>query len=105
MKIYLIDPWWSLIPAEGGLIFYVCSSQSQSQSKTVEAKFPDLTLRYMGEDMKLTITSSHLCLQPVKDIYTKSTMTMKFAGNGDMSYLKYFWIGIAALFYFIYCLD
>jgi putative ABC transport system permease protein len=64
--------------------------------KTVEAKFPDLTLRYMGEDMKLANYKQSFVLQPLKDIHTKSTYDYEFAGNGDMSYLKY--LGIAALF-------
>ncbi|MEP7322347.1 MAG: ABC transporter permease [Saprospiraceae bacterium] len=64
--------------------------------QALEAKFPEFTERYMGDDMKKTGYQQKFVLQPLKDIHTKSKYDYEFAGNGDLSYLKY--LGIAAIF-------
>ena len=67
-----------------------------TNAKTLEAKFPEFTERYMGADMKRTGYQQRFLLQPLKDIHVRSKYDYEFAGNGDLAYLKY--LGIAAIF-------
>ncbi|MEI9945765.1 MAG: ABC transporter permease [Chitinophagaceae bacterium] len=74
---------------------YVLLKQGTSV-KTVEAKLPAFAKKYMGDDMKQRDYQVAFNLQPLKDIHLRSKYDYEFAGNGNLSYLKY--LGIAALF-------
>lgn len=64
--------------------------------KALETKLPAFAQRYMGDDMKQHDYAVAFHLQPLKDIHLRSKYDYEFAGNGNLSYLKY--LGIAALF-------
>ncbi len=70
--------------------------KSGTNPKAVEARFPAMAQRYMGDDMKASGYQVSFHLQPIKEIHLKSKYDYEFAGNGNFAYLKY--LIIAAFF-------
>lgn len=64
--------------------------------KAVEAKLPAFAEQYLGKVMKERDYQNSFYLEPLKDIHVRSHYDYEFAGNGNLTYLKY--LGIAALF-------
>jgi putative ABC transport system permease protein len=67
-----------------------------TNAASVAAKFPAFAQRYAGDDMKKSGYQLAFDLQPLKDIHLRSRYDYEFAGNGNLTYLKY--LGMAALF-------
>ena len=86
------------------IFFTYVKLRNSANTKLFEQKMNNLFMEKAGNDLKATGLSKKLFLQPVKDIYLRSSMPNEIGANGNITYL-YILGSIAAFILLIACIN